>query len=319
MKITLCLLAKNAAQTVGRMLESVEGVYDELVALDTGSQDDTPSMLVEYGARLLPTAETVWYLAPQDSPDGEGRIDFAACRNKLLAAATGDWVVSLDADEWAHEGEYWRQAVEGSAEIGYDALVFAQHAVDSAGRLAEVAQCVRAFRRAPEVFWVRPVHNYVTGYARPYVPDLHIFAAYDDLRSRWERSMPALLRLHVEHPEDYDVPMYIAKAFLSMGAFATAEGWAKQAAVIAGAAGVEEATSNAWAIFARACVCRRGAAGAKQVCGLPSDAPDYWWAVAKAALERWEQRSRASTPGWPSTTVNFVALSPQARGMLGMH
>lgn len=60
------------------------GIADEIVVADTGSTDDTMTIARRFGARVI---EIPW------------RNDFAEARNQSLAAASGDWLLHLDADE----------------------------------------------------------------------------------------------------------------------------------------------------------------------------------------------------------------------------
>ncbi|MGC3998787.1 MAG: glycosyltransferase family 2 protein [Anaeromyxobacter sp.] len=84
LRLSLCLIVKDEAELLPRFLEQARGLWDELVAVDTGSSDDTPRLLAEAGARLLHRPWTG---------------DFAAARNHGLDAATGDWIAVLDPDE----------------------------------------------------------------------------------------------------------------------------------------------------------------------------------------------------------------------------
>jgi len=82
--LSLCLIVKNEAANLPRCLESAAGVADEIVVVDTGSLDDTVAIARRYGARIL---HHVW------------QNDFALARNIGLDAATGEWLLVLDADE----------------------------------------------------------------------------------------------------------------------------------------------------------------------------------------------------------------------------
>ena len=84
MTISLCMIVRDEAATLAQCLDSVEGVVDEIIVVDTGSTDATGEIAARYQAR-------VYYL---DWPD-----DFAAARNVSLAHATEDWVLVLDAEE----------------------------------------------------------------------------------------------------------------------------------------------------------------------------------------------------------------------------
>ncbi len=84
MKLTLAMIVRDEEANLPGLLESARGLWDELVAVDTGSKDGTVALLERAGAKVLHHA---W------------SDDFAAARNVGLEAATGDWIVVLDADE----------------------------------------------------------------------------------------------------------------------------------------------------------------------------------------------------------------------------
>jgi len=83
-RLTLCMILKDEEELLPAFLDRVRGLWDELVAVDTGSTDRTPALLAEAGARLV---RQPW------------AGDFSAARNVSLDAASGEWVLVLDADE----------------------------------------------------------------------------------------------------------------------------------------------------------------------------------------------------------------------------
>ncbi|MEM7649396.1 MAG: glycosyltransferase, partial [Cyanobacteria bacterium P01_A01_bin.70] len=52
MTISLCMIVKDEADNLPRCLASVKDYVDEMVVLDTGSQDDTIAIAQEFGARV---------------------------------------------------------------------------------------------------------------------------------------------------------------------------------------------------------------------------------------------------------------------------
>jgi glycosyltransferase involved in cell wall biosynthesis len=82
------MIVKDEAASLPRCLESVRGLPDELIVVDTGSSDATPQIAVQHGARVLPFDFR--------------RTDFAAARNYALGQAQGRWILVLDADETLH-------------------------------------------------------------------------------------------------------------------------------------------------------------------------------------------------------------------------
>ncbi len=84
MRVSAIIITKNAADSIRRCLESLAWV-DEIVVVDSGSTDDTVAMCRELGARVHVTSDWPGY-GPQ--------------KNRALEDAAGEWVLSIDADEW---------------------------------------------------------------------------------------------------------------------------------------------------------------------------------------------------------------------------
>ncbi|MDR3620186.1 MAG: glycosyltransferase family 2 protein [Paludisphaera borealis] len=82
-KITALIVARNEERKLPGCLDSVRFAHERIVVVDAASDDDTLAV-----ARR--SAEIV-IVRPFD--------DFASQRNAGLAAATGDWILSIDADE----------------------------------------------------------------------------------------------------------------------------------------------------------------------------------------------------------------------------
>ncbi|HOP74608.1 MAG TPA: tetratricopeptide repeat protein [Bacillota bacterium] len=83
-KLSLCMIVKDEADTIGSCLESVRDLVDEMIVVDTGSIDDTPQIAEKLGAK-------VHHFQWND--------DFSEARNYSLQLAQGDWILFLDADE----------------------------------------------------------------------------------------------------------------------------------------------------------------------------------------------------------------------------
>lgn len=82
--ISLCVIVKNQAFLLDRLLRRHAGLYDEAVVVDTGSADGSPRVAEDLGARV---ESFRW---------GD---DFSAARNHSLALARGRWILVLDCDE----------------------------------------------------------------------------------------------------------------------------------------------------------------------------------------------------------------------------
>lgn len=106
MKLSVIIIAKNEAAMIARCVKSVSWA-DEIVVLDSGSEDETVKICRELGARV------------EVSADWPG---FGPQKNRVLALAQGEWILSLDADEWVTAE--LRQEIEqvsksGSSNVAY--------------------------------------------------------------------------------------------------------------------------------------------------------------------------------------------------------
>ena len=84
MKLSLTIITKNEEACIRRCIESVP-FADEVIVVDSGSTDRTVEICRALGARVVVTDDY-----PGNGPQ----------KNRALDLATGDWVLSLDADEW---------------------------------------------------------------------------------------------------------------------------------------------------------------------------------------------------------------------------
>lgn len=85
MKISACIIMKDAAKDLEDCLESLKDGVDEIVVTDTGSEDASVEIARRYTDKV--------YSFPW-------RDDFAAAKNFCLDRATGDWIVFPDSDEY---------------------------------------------------------------------------------------------------------------------------------------------------------------------------------------------------------------------------
>ena len=81
--LSIFLITRNEADRIGRTLEAVRGLTDDLVVVDSGSSDGTQAIAESFGA------EVVFNAWPGYGP--QKRFAEARCRHR--------WVLNLDADE----------------------------------------------------------------------------------------------------------------------------------------------------------------------------------------------------------------------------
>jgi glycosyltransferase involved in cell wall biosynthesis len=82
-KLSVVIITKNEEKNIVRCLESLAGVADEVIVLDSYSTDNTVALVHQSGYTLV---QREW----------EG---FSASKNYANNLATGDYILSIDADE----------------------------------------------------------------------------------------------------------------------------------------------------------------------------------------------------------------------------
>jgi tetratricopeptide (TPR) repeat protein len=143
--LSLCMIVRDEEETVGRAIKSALAVVDEVVVVDTGSTDNTRLIVEGYGARVI------------DYPWND---DFSAARNAGLAAAYGDWILVLDADEVL---DSVRPVEMGGLLSNDEAIAYYVRIRDEvSGGQPTVYDKVRLFRNHPDIRYRYPIHEQIT-------------------------------------------------------------------------------------------------------------------------------------------------------------
>lgn len=82
--LSLCMIVRNEEDVLGRCLDSVKDAADEIIIVDTGSEDRTKETARNYTEKIY---------------DFPWRDDFSAARNFALGKGTMEYLMWLDADD----------------------------------------------------------------------------------------------------------------------------------------------------------------------------------------------------------------------------
>lgn len=212
-KLSLCMIVRDEEKRLGRCLESVRGLVDQIIVVDTGSQDGTVELAQRFGAQV---SHFSWC------------DDFAAARNASLQQASGDWVMWLDADDIlpAECHDAIRRRVAGPRNKAYFFVL------DDQGYENVSCLQMRLFPNRPGVQFEMPVHEQVapsltrlgvdmvqsgirvmhTGYTTPEV-----------VAAKKDRYLKIMERWLESHPEDYMERSHVALTYYSTGRLEEAE------------------------------------------------------------------------------------------------
>src|SRR5436190_185176 len=150
--LSLCMIVKDEEEMLPRCLAAVKPAVDEMIVVDTGSSDRTVEIAESFGARVI---------------HHEWNGSFSDARNVSLEAATGDWIIYLDADEVLVEddaaglraltGRIWREAFS---------LIETNYTGDIEDGTAMTHNAMRVFRNRPEYRFKGRLHEQMA-YALP--------------------------------------------------------------------------------------------------------------------------------------------------------
>jgi len=82
--VSVCMIVKNESSVLSRCLDSLRAIWDELIIVDTGSDDDTMDIARRYTDKVY---EFKW------------TGDFSEARNFALSKASCEYIYTADADE----------------------------------------------------------------------------------------------------------------------------------------------------------------------------------------------------------------------------
>ena len=91
--ISLCMIVKNEEKVLARCLDTVADLVEEIIIVDTGSDDRTKEIAARYTDKIY---DFVWI------------NDFSAARNFAFSKATQEYIYSADADEVLDESNRQR-------------------------------------------------------------------------------------------------------------------------------------------------------------------------------------------------------------------
>lgn len=149
MEISLCMIVKNEERVLRRCLDSIADLVEEIIIVDTGSDDSTKEIASEYTDLIF---------------DFEWIDDFSAARNFSFSKATKDYIYAADADEVLDEEnrEKLRQLKEVLLpEIEIVQMKYCNQLENGTAYNFDEEYRPKLFKRLREFIWTEPVHEMV--------------------------------------------------------------------------------------------------------------------------------------------------------------
>ena len=146
--LSVCIIAKNEEKNIAECIDSVSGIADEIIVVDTGSGDNTVIIAEARGCRVL---HRPW------------RNDFSHARNTALDAATFEFILSIDADERLVNPEVLKSVINNAKPETGGWLIEVKSLAHNKNCSTDVfvANLLRLFRNRPQIRFKGRVHEQV--------------------------------------------------------------------------------------------------------------------------------------------------------------
>jgi glycosyltransferase involved in cell wall biosynthesis len=159
--VSLCMIVRNEELVLARCLDSISSEVDEIIIIDTGSDDATKSIASQYTSLIY---------------DFKWIDDFAAARNEAFAKAKMDYILWLDADD-IFEAVELNNFAELKKSLSPDVDSVAMNyilALDEYGNIAFKVKRNRLVKRANNFRWIGAVHEYLEVYGNILQSDISV-------------------------------------------------------------------------------------------------------------------------------------------------
>lgn len=152
------MIARDEEKVIRRCLESVQGLVDEIIVVDTGSMDSTKEIALEFTDKVF---DFTWV------------NDFSAAKNEAIRKATSKWILILDADEYVQpdKHEELREMLMSEDHTKPKSFILPIFNILNQSKSGNYVEsfAARIINNHPDVYFYRPIHEQVI-YAHGEIP-----------------------------------------------------------------------------------------------------------------------------------------------------
>lgn len=203
-RLSAVLIVKNESSCLERCLNTVKDA-DEIIICDTGSEDNTIEIAKKFTDKVF--------------NDYKWSDNFSEARNHALMKATGDWILSIDADEELLDPiSGVKKVAEDAEKRGLKTVSVNQVSGNNSNTFP------RLFKRCPEVYWCGAIHNYLS-IASQADSDLKIRYNYSEAHKKDPDRSLRILKKEVERGGKVREKYYLAREYWYHKDYITAIYW----------------------------------------------------------------------------------------------
>lgn len=170
--ISLCMIVKNEERVLARCLDSLSGLMDEIIIVDTGSTDRTKEIAGQYTDKIY---DFTWI------------DDFAAARNFSFSKATMEYIYVADADEVLDEKnrqEFMKLKQAMLPEVEIVQMYYGNQTSYNTTYNYDKEYRPKLYKRLRQFQWIEPVHECVNTEPIVFDSDVVVFHMPEGLHAK---------------------------------------------------------------------------------------------------------------------------------------
>lgn len=144
---SLCMIVKNEEKTLNRCIESTKDLFDEIIIVDTGSEDNTKNIAKKFTNKVY---------------DFKWCDDFSKARNFSFEKATKDFIMWLDADDVILDEDLKKlYGLKKRLTNNIDVVMLKYNLNSDGSNCALTFYRERILNRSKNFTWISPIHEVI--------------------------------------------------------------------------------------------------------------------------------------------------------------
>ena len=160
--LSVALIVKDEEAHLQKTIDSLQGIYDELVVVDTGSKDRTKEIAEKAGAKVFDLS-----ISP---------FRFDTARNFSFEKCTSDWILWIDADDRLENPEAIRKIIEEAPKELDGICATYNYAFDARGLCVARHVKERLIRNNGSLTWLGVLHEAMVETRKAHLSTTDVFA-----------------------------------------------------------------------------------------------------------------------------------------------
>lgn len=174
--LSLCMIVRDESSTIRRCLNSIKKIVDEIIIVDTGSEDNTKEIAKEFTNKIY---------------DFKWIDDFSKARNYSFSKANCDYILWMDSDEYLdEENKIKLENLKENLRDDIDVIRLKTNALTCNNiNLTCLGSRIRIVKRENNYNWVGFVHEYIQVSEHCEILDSDIYITHNKIKDLSNRNL----------------------------------------------------------------------------------------------------------------------------------